>query len=110
MNLFDGHDKYVQKNAMMAKGYDLSRKDKKLEEKGVSLLGQKKDASCFTCKTRGKCKIFESKRTGGNTGAVSFGGDEKFFCDKYEPMKSNVASMSSKEVKSLLKNAMKGRI
>ena len=112
MNLFEGHDRFVQKNATLAKGYDVKKRDEYLEKKGVSHLKQGKDATCFDCKFKAKCKVFEKLRTGGSSGAVSFGGDntanKDFLCEKFEPMKKNNISLNDKQIKSLMKNAMKG--
>lgn len=110
MNLFDDHERYARKNAMLAQGYEIKKSDDLLEKKGVSHLKQG-EAACFNCKFKGKCRTFDAKRTGGSTGSVSFGGEEKFICEKYEIQKSkNASSMSDKQIKALLKNAIKGRI
>lgn len=113
MNLFDGHDRFVRKNAALASGYQIGRKDKKMEEMGKSRLEGEKEASCFNCKFRNKCKTFDKLRTGGTDGVVSYGGDSRegnYLCDKYEAMVSKKNSMSEREIKSLLKNAKMGRI
>lgn len=107
MNLFDDHERYVRKNATLASGYNTNKSDRKFEDKGVDHLKQG-DASCFNCKHKKKCVTFDKLRTGGSTGAVSFGGDEKFICDRYELLKSDRGGMNDKQIKSMLKNAKKG--
>ena len=109
MNLYDEHERFARKNAMLARGYEVKKTDEKLEKKGVSNL-REGDATCFNCKFKDKCRTFEKMRTGGNAGAVSFGGGEKFLCDRYEIMKSQKIEITDKQIKSLLKNAMKGNL
>ncbi len=113
MNLFDEHERYVRKNASLAQGYKVKKKDQNLESKGASHLETGKEASCFSCKYRRKCKTFDNLRTGGAGGVVSYGGEvdkANFLCDKYELEKKQNNSMNKKQIKSLLKNAKKGFI
>lgn len=111
MNLFEDHERFAKKNASMARAFDVENRDKQLEGKGVSHLTGTV-ASCYNCKYGNKCKIFENLRTGGGKGSVSFGGTEtkNFICDKYEPAKPKNPAMTDKQIKSLLKSAMSGRI
>jgi hypothetical protein len=110
MNILGDHDRFARKNAMLAHGYTVKKRDDKLEEKGTSHLKEGKEASCFNCKFKTKCQTFNTMRTGGSSGAVSVGGDEKYLCEKYEEQKTKTFSMNDKQIKSLLKNAMKGNI
>ncbi len=112
MNLFENHDRFVRQNAVAAQGYDVKCKDDKLEKQGASHLRQGREASCFSCKSKSKCKTFEKMRTGGTTGAVSYGGDssggQQFLCEKYELMKTKDTAPDNRQIKALLKNAMRG--
>jgi hypothetical protein len=102
------HDRFVEKNRSIAKSQEIAVKDETLEKKGYSFLERQKEASCYTCKSKRKCPEFRAKQTGGTSGVVSFGGDEKFICNRYEPATVESRSMSSKQIKSLLKNAKRG--
>jgi hypothetical protein len=54
------------------------------------------------------CSEFKAQRSGRATGVVSFGGDEKFVCDRHVPAPAQARSMSDKQIKALLKNIKKG--
>ena len=103
------HERYVNKNRMIASGYNLDKKDKDMEAKGFSRHDRQEEASCFNCKFKMKCAEFRKKRSGGSTGAVSFDGSEKFTCGRYAPAPPEKKSMTDKQIKSLLKNIKKGR-
>lgn len=112
MNLFENHERFVRQNIVAAQGYDVKRKDDKLEQKGASHLRQGREASCFSCKSKSKCKTFEKMRTGGTAGTVSYGGDAsggQFLCGKYEMMKSKDIAPDDRQIKALLKNAMRSK-
>ncbi len=109
MNYDHDHDRYVSKNRSMASGYYVDKHDREMERKGFSHQQRQEDASCFNCKFKSKCSEFRAKRTGGSTGAASFGGDEKFICKRYEPAPTKKQSMSDRQIKSLLKNTKRGR-
>jgi hypothetical protein len=108
MNRSIDHDRFVEKNRSIAKSQELESKDAALAKKGYTFLERQREASCYTCKTKRKCPEFRSKQTGGTSGVVSFGGDEKFICNRYTPAEVENRSMSSKQIKSLLKNAKRG--
>jgi cell division septum initiation protein DivIVA len=108
MKRYVDHDQIVEKNRATARSYETDARDKSLEEKGYNLQQRQQEASCFNCKMKQKCPQFRSKRTGGTAGVVSFGGDQKFICNRYMPNPAPSQSMSAKQVKSLLKNAKRG--
>jgi hypothetical protein len=108
MNYNYDHDRFVHKNRSIAQGYSVDKKDASLEDKGFSRVERQADASCFNCKMKSKCPEFRAKRSGGTSGAVSFGGDEKFICLRYIPAPVENRSMSQKQIKSLLKQAKRG--
>ena len=96
------HEHYVMKNRALAGGYNIDRKDKKFEKKGVSPL--EREPSCFNCKLKQKCPDFRGKRSGGTSGVVSFGGgNESMLCDRYVPAPFEKRGMSDKQIKSLMK-------
>jgi hypothetical protein len=105
---FDDHERYVAKNRSLARADELSRRDEALEKKGYSYLREQKESSCFNCKTKQTCREFAARRSGGTSGVVSFGGDERMICDRYLPAEKTQKTMSEKQVKSLLKNIKKG--
>jgi len=105
---FDDHDRFVAKNRSLARAEELAKRDDALEKKGYSYLRQSEDSSCFNCRTKQTCREFSARRSGGASGVVSFGGDERMICDKYLPAEKAQKAMSDKQVKSLLKNIKKG--
>lgn len=110
MNFSYDHEKFVNKNTSLAKGFNVDKHDSELEEKGFSRFDRKEDASCFNCKLKDKCAEFRVKRSGGTLGAASFDGNEKFMCDRYVPAPPKAKNMNDKQIKSLLKNFKKGHL
>ena len=102
------HESFVEKNRSIAHSQEVFEKDKAMEKKGYTYLQRQQEASCFNCKSKQKCPEFRSKKTGGTSGVVSFGGDEKFLCGRYAPAAFENRSMSQKQIKSLLKNVKRG--
>ena len=108
MNYDVDHERFANKQRSIARAYEVDNKDAQMERKGFSRVQRQQDASCFNCKLKGKCTEFRAKRSGGSTGAVSFGGDEKFICARYVPAPAEAKSMSNKQIKSLMKNVKRG--
>lgn len=102
------HDRFVAKNRSLAAAEDIGYRDEELEKKGFSHLKNQQEGSCFNCKMKNTCSEFKAKRSGGSKGVVSFGGDQKFVCDRYIPAPSQAKNMSDKQIKSLLKNVKHG--
>jgi hypothetical protein len=102
------HDRFVEKNRSTALSQEYGAKDGPREKKGDGGVAREREPSCYSCKTKRKCPEFRSKQTGGTSGVVSFGGDEKFVCNNYSKADVESRSMSNKQIKSLLKNAMRG--
>lgn len=102
------HDKFVAKNRALASAERIKQHDDELEKKGFSYLKRDKEASCFNCKMKSTCSTFRGKRSGGASGVVSFGGEQSFICEKYNPAPAQERNMSGKQIKSLLKNIKKG--
>lgn len=105
---FEDHDRFVAKNRSLAAAEEIGRRDEAMEKKGYSYLKQQRDSSCFNCKMKSTCREFGARRSGGTSGVVSFGGDERMICDRYEPAERQQKTMTDKQVKSLLKNVKKG--
>lgn len=105
---FDDHDRFVAKNRSLASAEEIKRKDEAMEKKGYTFLKQQKESSCFNCKMKSTCREFNAKKTGGITGVVSFGGDQRMVCDRYEPANKESKTMTDKQVKSLMKNMKRG--
>lgn len=105
---FDDHERFVAKNRSLARAEELSRRDEALEKKGYSYLREQRDSSCFNCKMRQTCREFAARRSGGTSGVVSFGGEERLICDRYLPAEKAHKTMSDKQVKALMKNVKKG--
>jgi hypothetical protein len=107
MNRNLDHDMFVAKNRSLATAEDVGRRDEEIAKKGVSTI-KNTGGSCFTCKMKQGCSEFKANRSGRSSGVVSFGGDQKFACDRFVPAPSQNRSMSSQQIKALLKNAKKG--
>jgi hypothetical protein len=105
---FDDHERFVAKNRSLAAAEEIKRRDEAMEKKGYSYLREQKDSSCFNCKTKSTCREFGARRSGGTSGVVSFGGDERMICDKYEPADKTPKTMTAKQVKSLMKGFKRG--
>jgi hypothetical protein len=105
MKRYVDHDSVVEKNRSIARSQDIDNKDRAMAKKGFDYFQRQQEASCFNCKAKQKCSEFRTKKTGGTAGVVSFGGDEKFICDRYAPVGPENRTMSDKQIKSLLKNA-----
>ena len=105
---FEDHDRFVAKNRSLAAAEEIQRRDEAMEKKGYSYIREQKDSSCFNCKMKKTCREFSARRSGGTSGVVSFGGDERMICDKYEPEVKTQRAMTDKQVKSLMKNIKKG--
>ena len=103
------HERFVAKNKRLASANEYSRRDRSLERKGFSHLNRQQEASCYNCKMKRKCPEFRAKTTGGTKGVVSYGGNEVFVCDKYEPAPLQNRSMSRKQIKSLMKNFIRSK-
>jgi hypothetical protein len=102
------HDHCVAKNTALAKALELDTRDASLKKKGYDVQQRQQEASCFSCKMKQKCPQFRTKRSGGATGVVSVGGGETFVCSRFVPTPAKSFALSDKQVKSLLKNAMRG--
>ena len=102
------HDRFVAKNRQLAAANEMEKRDKTLESKGFSHLQRQQEASCFNCKKKSKCVEFRSRSTGGTTGVVSYGGDEKFVCKNYEVMPAQSRGLTPSQIKALMKNAKSG--
>jgi hypothetical protein len=107
MNRNIDHEHFVAKNRALAVGEDFKRRDEEYGKKQGTPKNQS-SGSCFNCKTKQVCSEFKARRSGRSTGVVSFGGDERFVCERYTPAPSQNRTMSSKQIKSLLKNIRKG--
>jgi hypothetical protein len=106
MNRNIDHDHFVAKNRSLAIAEEIKQRDETFEKKGSTVT--RDNRSCFNCKMKQGCSEFKAQRSGRATGVVSFGGDEKFVCDRHVPAPAQARSMSDKQIKALLKNIKKG--
>lgn len=107
MNFSYDHERFVAKNKSLASAEEGKRGDN-LRERGDSFSKSRQEGSCFNCKMKQTCTEFKAKRSGRSTGVVSFGGDQKFLCDRYVPAPTQAKSMSDKQIRALLKNVKNG--
>ena len=97
------HDHYVLKNRMLAAADEMGRREKQAEKTGGA--PREREKSCFTCKLKKTCTQFRSRRSGGASGVVSFGGqDMSWACDRYEPAPAQPRGMDKKQIKSLMRS------
>lgn len=104
-------DRFIEKNLSLGKAYQQdAAKGRTVVRKDLGGAAKEEAQSCWNCKVRNKCDQFRKWRTGGTAGVVSVGQDEQFWCTKWiqDPV-GKVNSVSDKDVKSMLKGAMKGR-
>jgi hypothetical protein len=106
MNRNIDHDRFVAKNRSLAVAEEIKQRDENFGKKGTAVV--RDNRSCFNCKMKQGCSEFKARRSGRATGVVSFGGDEKFVCDRHVPAPAQARSMSDKQIKVLLKNIKKG--
>jgi hypothetical protein len=107
MNRNIDHDRFVAKNRSLAIAEEIKERDEAYEKRGGAAV-TRDNRSCFNCKMKQGCSEFKARRSGRATGVVSFGGDEKFVCDRHVPAPAQARSMSDKQIKALLKNIKKG--
>jgi hypothetical protein len=107
MNRNIDHDRFVAKNRSLAIAEEIKQRDDEYEKKGGSAV-VRDNRSCFNCKMKQGCSEFKARRSGRSTGVVSFGGDEKFVCERHVPAPAQARSMSDKQIKALLKNIKQG--
>jgi len=109
--MFDDHERFMNKNRKLAQGYETSRLQEKVAE--TAAPGETtRPVSCFNCKKKHKCIEFKQKSTGGSNGVVSIDTSTNFLCNNYSPMPppKHDKGLSGKQVKSIMKAAMKGRL
>lgn len=104
-----GDNRFARKNAELAKAYE--KKQKTVVEAKVDGTASEVEATCYNCKVRNRCDMFRKWRTGGTAGAVSVTADQKFWCEKWiqDPV-GKVDKVTPKQVKSMLRGVMKGRL
>lgn len=101
------HDRFVAKNRSLASAEEIKQRDEEYSKSGSS-AGRGDSRSCFNCKMKQGCSEFKARRSGRAMGVVSFGGDEKFVCERHVPAPSQARSMSDRQIKTLLKTIKQG--
>jgi hypothetical protein len=98
------HERYVAKNRALSSGTDLLGR-RGTDQKRATDTARPPRESCFNCKERKSCQEFRSRRGGRGTGVVSVGGSiEDMKCAKYQFSAEEKRGMSSKQIKSLMRN------
>lgn len=105
-------DRFIDKNKSLAMAYEKDpRKGKTVVKKDLGGAAKEEAQSCWNCKVRNRCDSFRRWRTGGTAGVVSIGEDKQFWCDKWtEDPVTKVQSMDVKQVRSMMRGALKGRL
>lgn len=102
-------ESFIRQQASMGRAWEMEKKDKAFEKKGIEVEHDKGEPTCWECKYQNKCQKFREMRTGGMNKVVSYGGNLKneFICDRYEPLKKKSNRMSDKDIKKLMKGFRK---
>lgn len=106
----DPHDRFLRKNNSLSRAYEISRKDKAKEKTAggerVPVL-----ATCYRCKQEKLTLKFHIAETGRHDGAVSVSNEYVPLCEDCAPKRKKVENeLSKKQISSLLRGAMKGRL
>ena len=106
----DLHDRFLRKNQALSRAYEISRKDK-TKEKTASGERVPVMATCHRCKKEKLTLRFHITETGRSEGAVSVSNEYVPLCEECQPKKKkNELELNSKQISSLLRGAMKGRL
>ncbi len=106
----DDDDRFRIKNRLLAESYGAEEKEKELKKRGFDGKTRQDEPSCFNCKLKVRCADFNNRR-GATAGAASFSADDKMLCPRYIAAPPTQAKgLNDKQVKNLLKSAMKGKI
>jgi hypothetical protein len=106
----DPHDRFLRKNQSLSRAYEISRKDKVKDKvaggERIPVL-----AVCYRCKLEKPTLKYHITETGRSEGAVSVSNEYVPLCEDCAPKrKKNAAELSPKQISSLLRGAMKGRL
>ena len=106
----DSHDRFLRKNQALSKAYEIARKDR-VKEKVVKGEVKPEMMTCYRCKKMRPCLRFSIMETGRAEGAVSVSNEYVPLCEECAPKrKKNPLELNPKQIHSLLRGAMKGRI
>lgn len=105
-------DRFIDKNKSLADAYAKDAlKGRTVIKKDLGGAAKEEAQTCWNCKVRAKCDTFRKWRTGGIAGVVSVGEDKQFWCAKWtEDPVTKVTSMSTQQVRSMMRGALKGRL
>jgi hypothetical protein len=106
----DLHDRFLRKNQSLSRAYEISRKDKTKERAAggerVPVL-----AVCHRCKQEKPTLKYHVTETGRHEGAVSVSNEYVPLCEECAPKrKKREQELTPKQISSLLRGAMKGRL
>jgi hypothetical protein len=110
--MYDEHERFMNKNKKLAQAYETSRIQDKVNETAGETRSEARPVSCFNCKKKNRCIEFKQKSTGGSSGVISIDTSTSFLCASYDPMPppKQDKGLSGKQVKSIMKAALKGRL
>ena len=106
----DLHDRFLRKNQSLSRAYEISRKDKSKERAG-STERVPVVAVCYRCKQEKPTLKYHLAETGRHEGAVSVSNEYVPLCADCAPKpRKREQELSAKQISSLLRGAMKGRL
>ncbi len=105
-------DRFIDKNKSLAMAYEKDAlKGRTVIKKDVGGAAKEEAQTCWNCKVRTRCDTFRKARTGGTAGVVSVGQEQQFWCNKWtEDPVTKVQNMSTQQVRSMMRGALKGRL
>ena len=106
----DNHDRFLRKNQALSRAYEISRKDR-VKEKIVRGEQLPVLMICYRCKKERPCLKHHIAETGRAEGAVSVSNEYVPLCEECAPKRKKSANeLSPKQITSLLRGAIHGRI
>lgn len=106
----DLHDRFLRKNNSLSRAYEISRKDK-IKEKTSGGERVPVLATCYRCKQEKPTLKYHVTETGRHEGAISVSNEYVPLCEDCAPKRKKVENeMTPKQISSLLRGAMKGRL
>ncbi len=112
MEFEENHDRFTRKNASLSRAWELEKKDKYKEKLAKGEI-KPETVACYKCKKLRPCLKYTIMETtsGKFEGVVSVSNEMVPLCEECSPRKMRKENqLDSKQIKSLLKGAKRGRL